>query len=170
MATRPRSPLPARCSTICATRRRPTSPMSAASRTRRRPIACFIDAVTLKHLEVVESMDGGRDGTLLHEIDRTVTPMAGPSAARLAAAAARVARSHSRPTGRRRRVRVPQYRPRQVSRSLEERAGPRASGRARGARQRNAARSRRPEAVDCRRAEGSPDPRRVPGAADAVAC
>jgi DNA mismatch repair protein MutS len=37
----------------------------------------LIDAVTLKHLEVVESMEGGRDGTLLHEIDRTVTSMAG---------------------------------------------------------------------------------------------
>jgi DNA mismatch repair protein MutS len=37
----------------------------------------LIDAVTLKHLEVVESMEGGRDGTLLHEIDRTVTAMAG---------------------------------------------------------------------------------------------
>ena len=37
----------------------------------------LIDAVTLKHLEVVESMDGGVDGTLLHEIDRTVTAMAG---------------------------------------------------------------------------------------------
>ena len=37
----------------------------------------LIDAVTTKHLEIVESMEGGRDGTLLHEIDRTVTPMAG---------------------------------------------------------------------------------------------
>ena len=37
----------------------------------------LIDAVTLKHLEVVESMDGGREGTLLHEIDRTMTAMAG---------------------------------------------------------------------------------------------
>ena len=37
----------------------------------------LIDAITLRNLEVVESMDGGRDGTLLHEIDRTVTPMAG---------------------------------------------------------------------------------------------
>ncbi len=37
----------------------------------------LIDAVTLKHLEVVESMEGGADGTLLHEIDRTVTAMAG---------------------------------------------------------------------------------------------
>ena len=37
----------------------------------------LIDAVTLKHLEVVDSMEGGRDGTLLHEIDRTVTAMAG---------------------------------------------------------------------------------------------
>jgi DNA mismatch repair protein MutS len=37
----------------------------------------LVDAVTLKHLEVVESMEGGRDGTLLHEIDRTITAMAG---------------------------------------------------------------------------------------------
>ncbi|MEO5741201.1 MAG: DNA mismatch repair protein MutS, partial [Vicinamibacterales bacterium] len=37
----------------------------------------LIDAVTLKHLEIVESMDGGREGTLLHEVDRTVTVMAG---------------------------------------------------------------------------------------------
>ncbi len=37
----------------------------------------LVDAVTLKHLEVVESMEGGRDGSLLHELDRTVTAMAG---------------------------------------------------------------------------------------------
>jgi DNA mismatch repair protein MutS len=37
----------------------------------------LIDAVTLKHLEIVESMEGGRQGTLLDEIDRTVTAMAG---------------------------------------------------------------------------------------------
>jgi DNA mismatch repair protein MutS len=37
----------------------------------------LVDAVTLKHLEIVESMEGGRDGTLLHELDRTVTAMAG---------------------------------------------------------------------------------------------
>jgi DNA mismatch repair protein MutS len=37
----------------------------------------LIDAITLRHLEVVESMEGGRDGALLHEIDRTITPMAG---------------------------------------------------------------------------------------------
>jgi len=37
----------------------------------------LIDAITLKHLEVVESMDGGRDLTVLNEIDRTVTAMAG---------------------------------------------------------------------------------------------
>jgi DNA mismatch repair protein MutS len=36
-----------------------------------------IDAVTLEHLEIVESADGGREGTLLHEIDRTITSMAG---------------------------------------------------------------------------------------------
>ena len=34
-----------------------------------------IDPTTLKHLEIVQSMDGGRSGSLLDEIDRTVTPM-----------------------------------------------------------------------------------------------
>jgi DNA mismatch repair protein MutS len=37
----------------------------------------LIDPTTLKHLEIVESMEGGRAGTLLDEIDRTVTPMGG---------------------------------------------------------------------------------------------
>ena len=34
-----------------------------------------VDPLTLKHLEIVEAMDGGRAGSLLHELDRTVTPM-----------------------------------------------------------------------------------------------
>ena len=34
-----------------------------------------IDPTTLKHLEIVQAADGGRSGSLLHEIDRTVTPM-----------------------------------------------------------------------------------------------
>ena len=37
----------------------------------------LIDASTLRHLEIVESTAGGRTGSLLHEIDRTVTPMGG---------------------------------------------------------------------------------------------
>jgi DNA mismatch repair protein MutS len=37
----------------------------------------LVDAITLRHLEIVESMEGGRDGSLLHEIDRTITPMGG---------------------------------------------------------------------------------------------
>jgi DNA mismatch repair protein MutS len=36
-----------------------------------------IDPTTLRHLEVVEASDGGRSGSLLHEIDRTTTPMGG---------------------------------------------------------------------------------------------
>ena len=36
-----------------------------------------IDPTTLRNLEVVEAADGGRSGSLLHEIDRTVTPMGG---------------------------------------------------------------------------------------------
>jgi DNA mismatch repair protein MutS len=35
----------------------------------------LIDPTTLKNLEVIEASDGGRTGSLLHEIDRTVTPM-----------------------------------------------------------------------------------------------
>jgi DNA mismatch repair protein MutS len=34
-----------------------------------------VDPLTLKHLEIVESMDGNRAGSLLHELDRTITPM-----------------------------------------------------------------------------------------------
>jgi len=35
----------------------------------------IVDPLTLKHLEIVESMDGARAGSLLHELDRTMTPM-----------------------------------------------------------------------------------------------
>jgi DNA mismatch repair protein MutS len=35
----------------------------------------IVDPLTLKHLEIVESMDGSRAGSLLHELDRTMTPM-----------------------------------------------------------------------------------------------
>ncbi len=35
-----------------------------------------VDPLTIRHLEVVESTDGGRPGSLLHELDYTVTPMA----------------------------------------------------------------------------------------------
>ena len=37
----------------------------------------IIDPITLKHLEVVVGSEGGPQGSLLHEIDRTVTSMAG---------------------------------------------------------------------------------------------
>jgi DNA mismatch repair protein MutS len=36
-----------------------------------------IDPTTLRNLEVIEAADGGRAGSLLHEIDRTVTSMGG---------------------------------------------------------------------------------------------
>src|SRR6185295_3392651 len=39
---------------------------------RQRADGLLIDPTTLKHLEVVEATDGGRDGSLLHELDRTV--------------------------------------------------------------------------------------------------
>jgi len=37
----------------------------------------IVDPTTLRNLEVVEAADGGRAGSLLHEIDRTMTPMGG---------------------------------------------------------------------------------------------
>ena len=37
----------------------------------------IIDPITLRHLEIIEAIDGGRQGSLLHEIDRTVTAMGG---------------------------------------------------------------------------------------------
>jgi DNA mismatch repair protein MutS len=37
--------------------------------------ALLIDSTTLRHLEVTEAADGSRSGSLLHEIDRTVTAM-----------------------------------------------------------------------------------------------
>ena len=37
----------------------------------------IVDPTTLRNLEVIESAQGGRTGSLLHEMDRTVTPMGG---------------------------------------------------------------------------------------------
>ena len=37
----------------------------------------IVDPTTLRNLEVIEASDGGRNGSLLHEIDRTITPMGG---------------------------------------------------------------------------------------------
>ena len=40
---------------------------------RQRSDALLMDPTTLKHLEVLEGADGGRDGALLHELDRCTT-------------------------------------------------------------------------------------------------
>jgi DNA mismatch repair protein MutS len=37
----------------------------------------IVDPITLKHLEIVAGSEGGPQGSLLHEIDRTITPMGG---------------------------------------------------------------------------------------------
>src|SRR2546427_2997586 len=42
---------------------------------RQRADALLIDPITLKHLEILEGADGSRDGSLLSELDRTVTSM-----------------------------------------------------------------------------------------------
>src|SRR5205823_14146807 len=39
--------------------------------------ALIIDPVTLRHLGLVEGPDGGREGSVLAELDRTVTSMGG---------------------------------------------------------------------------------------------
>ncbi len=48
-----------------------------AARFRQASETMVVDQVTLGHLEVVESSGGGRAGSLLDEIDRTITPMGG---------------------------------------------------------------------------------------------
>ncbi len=42
---------------------------------RERGDALLLDPTTLKHLEIVEAVGGGREGSLLHELDRTITSM-----------------------------------------------------------------------------------------------
>jgi DNA mismatch repair protein MutS len=42
---------------------------------RQRADALLIDPTTLKHLEILEGSDGGRAGSLLDELDRTITPI-----------------------------------------------------------------------------------------------
>ena len=42
---------------------------------RQRADALLIDPTTLKHLEIVQGSEGGREGSLLDELDRTVTSM-----------------------------------------------------------------------------------------------
>jgi DNA mismatch repair protein MutS len=37
----------------------------------------IVDATTLRNLEVIDAADGGRTGSLLHEVDRTITAMGG---------------------------------------------------------------------------------------------
>jgi DNA mismatch repair protein MutS len=44
---------------------------------RHRADALLLDPVTLKHLEIIEGAEGGRAGSLLDELDRTVTSMGG---------------------------------------------------------------------------------------------
>src|SRR5205823_4928338 len=42
---------------------------------RQRSDALLVDPTTLKHLEILEGSEGGREGSLLNELDRTVTSM-----------------------------------------------------------------------------------------------
>src|SRR6267142_1983631 len=43
---------------------------------RQRADALLVDPTTLKHLEILEGSEGGRDGSLLNELDRTITSVA----------------------------------------------------------------------------------------------
>ena len=56
--------------------------------------ALIVDPTTARHLEIVEAAAGGRAGSLLEEVDRTITSMRRPPAARLAAPSTGVARAH----------------------------------------------------------------------------
>jgi len=72
--TPPRSRRPGRCCGTCATRRRWTSHIFGASPTRPRRGAAA-RCHTLAHLEIVEGAGGGREGSLLHHLDRTQTAL-----------------------------------------------------------------------------------------------
>ena len=103
----------------------------------------LVDPTTVRHLELVESSHGGRAGSLLDEIDRTVTPDGRPADARLAAGPAGDARADPRPARRRRGAGVPGRRSRQGARDAEDGARPRAADVAGGAGHRQPARSGR---------------------------
>ena len=118
---------------------------------RQRADALLIDPTTLKHLEILEGSEGGRDGSLLDELDRTVTSM-GSRLLRAWLLRPLVALERDPRSARRRRgAGVPHDRSRQVPRRDQGGPGSRAPGRARGARHGRAARSRRPQAVARRR-------------------
>ena len=63
--------------TTCATRRRSIWRTCAPCGSQGAADCLIIDPITLQHLEVVHGSEGGAAGSLLHEIDRTVTSMGG---------------------------------------------------------------------------------------------
>ena len=141
--TRPRCAPPARSCTTCARRRRPTSRTSATI-AYRAGADCLLDrsddAAASRGDRVGRAADArgiaaGRDRSHGHVDGR-------PAAARVAAAAAAVARADPGSARRRRGVRVPHDRARQGPRDAARRPRHRAAGRARRARHRRAARSR----------------------------
>ena len=44
---------------------------------RQRADSLLVDPTTLKHLEIIEGSEGGRSGSLLDELDKTVTSIGG---------------------------------------------------------------------------------------------
>ena len=78
--------------------------------------ASSIDPITLRHLEVLGGSEGGPQGSLLHEIDRTVTSMGGRLLRAWLRPPARIAGAHPRPARRRRGAGVPIDRAREVPR------------------------------------------------------
>ena len=147
------------------TPRRRTSRTSARSASASRRADLLIDPDTLKHLEILEGSDGGRVGSLLDEIDQTITPMGGrllrswlvrPLVAleairdRLDAVEELAFRGVERA---------------QAARRAQGRARPRAPRGARRAGHRRAARSRRAQAIARRGAARAHGARRPAGAA-----
>ena len=133
-------------------RARPLSPRDAEGRSRARALdrvsparrrAARSTRPRSKHLEIVEGSEGGRAGSLLDELDRTVTSMGSRLLRVVAAASAGRARADSRSARRGRGAGLPHHRARQVPRRAQGGPGSRAAGRARRARHRRTARPRR---------------------------
>ena len=79
-------------------------------------------STTLKHLEILEGSEGGRDGSLLDELDRTVTSIGSRLLRAWLLRPLLSLDAHSRSARRGRGAGVPHHRPRQVPRARSSRS------------------------------------------------
>ena len=125
--TAPRSRRPARSSTICGARRKSTSRTCAPSPTASAPTRCSSIRRRSSTSRSSKAPKAAAQGSLLDELDRTVTSIGSRLLRSWLLAAAGRARADSRSARRRRRAGVPDDRARQVPRRAQGRPGSRAA-------------------------------------------